>query len=134
MIGRGIFHNPFAFEKEPRDHSSEELLDLAHLDLHDQYSAQMRRSFSALVRFFKIYVRGFRGASELRNNLMNAKSTSEVRALMNLEARILMRQMNEEIKWTGWRNSGFGEQIILLENMADLAVFSFGQSQTSFLL
>ena len=28
MIGRGIFHNPFAFEKEPRDHSSEELLDL----------------------------------------------------------------------------------------------------------
>ena len=45
---------------------------------------------------------------------------------MNLEARILMRQMNEEIKWTGWRNSGAsGEQIILLENMADLAVFFF---------
>lgn len=43
---------------------------------------------------------------------------------MNLEARILMRQMNEEIKWTGWRNSSAsGEQIILLENMADLAVF-----------
>ncbi|PCL91895.1 tRNA dihydrouridine synthase [Paenibacillus lautus] len=85
MIGRGIFHNPFAFEKEAKDHSSEELLGLLrlHLDLHDQYSAQMRRSFSALVRFFKIYVRGFRGASELRNHLMNAKSTSEVRALLD---------------------------------------------------
>lgn len=28
MIGRGIFHNPFAFEKEPREHTSKELLDL----------------------------------------------------------------------------------------------------------
>jgi tRNA-dihydrouridine synthase len=85
MIGRGIFHNPFAFEKEPKEHSSEELLDLLrlHLDLHDQYSALEQRSFRPLSRFFKIYVRGFRGASELRNSLMNAKSTSEVRALLN---------------------------------------------------
>ncbi|MNV52253.1 putative tRNA-dihydrouridine synthase [compost metagenome] len=85
MIGRGIFHNPFAFEKEPKEHSSEELLDLLrlHLDLHDQYSAVELRSFRPLARFFKIYVRGFRGASELRNSLMNAKSTSEVRALLD---------------------------------------------------
>ncbi|MHA6482796.1 tRNA dihydrouridine synthase [Paenibacillus sp. strain BS8-2] len=84
MIGRGIFQNPYAFEKEPQEHSSEELLDLLrlHLDLHDHYSAEVRRSFSALARFFKIYVRGFRGASELRNHLMSAKSTSEVRALL----------------------------------------------------
>lgn len=84
MIGRGIFHNPFAFEKEPKAHGSEELLDLLrlHLDLHDQYSEREPRSFGALTRFFKIYVRGFRGASELRNALMNAKSTSEARALL----------------------------------------------------
>ena len=85
MIGRGIFHNPFAFEKEPKDHGSEELLQLLrlHLDLHDHYAEVQRRSFSALTRFFKIYVRGFRGASELRNSLMNTKSTSEVRALLD---------------------------------------------------
>ncbi|CAH1059341.1 putative tRNA-dihydrouridine synthase [Paenibacillus pseudetheri] len=85
MIGRGIFHNPFAFEQEPKDHSSEELLDLLwlHLDLYDQYSGLERRLFSPLQRFFKIYVRGFRGASELRNNVMNTKSTSEVRALLD---------------------------------------------------
>ncbi|MNE87484.1 putative tRNA-dihydrouridine synthase [compost metagenome] len=85
MIGRGIFHNPFAFEQEPKDHSSEELLDLLrlHLDLYDQYSGQAPRSFSPLQRFFKIYVRGFRGASELRNTLMNTKSTSEVRTLLD---------------------------------------------------
>ena len=33
MIGRGIFHNPFAFEKEPREHSSKELLGLLRLHL-----------------------------------------------------------------------------------------------------
>ncbi|MFP3326370.1 tRNA-dihydrouridine synthase, partial [Planococcus sp. SIMBA_160] len=39
MIGRGIFHNPFAFEKEPKEHTSDEFLGLLrlHLDLHDQY-------------------------------------------------------------------------------------------------
>ncbi|HEY2492928.1 MAG TPA: tRNA-dihydrouridine synthase, partial [Paenibacillus sp.] len=85
MIGRGIFQNPFAFEKEPKEHTSEEFLDLLrlHLDLFDQYSGQEPRSFSPLARFFKIYVRGFRGASELRNSLMNAKSTNEVRALLD---------------------------------------------------
>ncbi|MDO3413009.1 tRNA-dihydrouridine synthase [Saccharibacillus sp. CPCC 101409] len=83
MIGRGIFHNPFAFEKEPKEHGSEELLNLLklHLDLHDRYSSELeRRPFKALSRFFKIYVRGFRGASELRVKLMEAKSTEEVRS------------------------------------------------------
>jgi len=85
MIGRGIFQNPFAFEQEPREHSKEEYLDLLrlHLQLHDEYALQIPRSFSALVRFFKIYVRGFRGAGELRNRLMNARSTDEARALLD---------------------------------------------------
>ena len=85
MIGRGVFSNPFAFEKEPKDHSSKELLDLLrlHLDLHDKYSEIEPRSFKPLPRFFKIYVRGFRGAGELRNQLMNTKSTDEVRALLD---------------------------------------------------
>jgi tRNA-dihydrouridine synthase len=85
MIGRGIFHNPFAFEKEPKAHSSQELLDLLslHMDLHDKYSHLELRRFTALHRFFKIYVKGFPGAGELRNQLMNTKSTDEVRALLH---------------------------------------------------
>ncbi|OIJ09379.1 tRNA-dihydrouridine synthase [Anaerobacillus arseniciselenatis] len=85
MIGRGIFNNPFAFEKEPKDHSSKELLDLLrmHMDLHDKYSGLELRPFKALHRFFKIYVKGFRGASELRNQLMNTESTDEVRELLD---------------------------------------------------
>ena len=84
MIGRGIFKNPFAFEKEPREHGSKELLNLLklHLDLHDKYLEELPRSMSGLHRFFKIYVKGFRGAGELRNQLMNTKSTAEVRELL----------------------------------------------------
>jgi len=86
MIGRGIFKNPFAFEKEPQEHSSKELLDLLRLqlDLHDQYSEELEpRPFIALRRFFKIYVRDFPGASELRNQLMSTKSTDEVRDMLD---------------------------------------------------
>ncbi|MFL0506665.1 tRNA dihydrouridine synthase [Ureibacillus sp. 179-F W5.1 NHS] len=85
MIGRGIFKNPFAFEKEPKEHSSKEYLDLLRLqlDLHDQYKEELPRPVTGLHRFFKIYVKGFRGAGELRNQLMNTKTTDEVRALLD---------------------------------------------------
>lgn len=86
MIGRGIFSNPFAFEKEPKEHSSEEFLDLLrlHLDLFDHYTERFEpRPFKPLRRFFKIYVREFRGASELRNQLMETASTDEVRKLLD---------------------------------------------------
>lgn len=84
MIGRGIFKNPFAFEKEPTEHSTEEYLNLLRLqlDLHDQYIEELPRSVTGLHRFFKIYVKGFRGAGELRNQLMQTKSTAEVRQLL----------------------------------------------------
>ncbi len=85
MIGRGVFTNPFAFEKEPKEHSVKEFLNLLllQLDLHDHYSEEFDpRPFKPLLRFFKIYIRGFRGASELRNQLMSTKSTDEVRELV----------------------------------------------------
>ena len=85
MIGRGVFTNPFAFEKEPKEHSVEEFLDLLflQLDLHDKYSTEIEpRPFKPLLRFFKIYIRGFKGAGELRNQLMDTKSTDDVRRLV----------------------------------------------------
>jgi tRNA-dihydrouridine synthase len=86
MIGRGIFHNPFAFETEPHTHSREELVGLLRLqlDLHDKYSVEFEpRKFEPLKRFFKIYIRDFEGASELRDTLMHTKSTQEVREVLN---------------------------------------------------
>jgi tRNA-dihydrouridine synthase len=85
MIGRGIFKNPYAFEKEPKEHTSKELLGLLRLqlDLQDQYAEMVPRSIVGLHRFFKIYVKGFPGASDLRVRLMNTKSTDEVRTILD---------------------------------------------------
>ncbi len=114
MIGRGIFHNPFAFEQielavpqvqhlQPKNESAPrpdvirgakpldggsrqlELLELLshHLDLYDKYTEALGpRAFDPLKRLFKVYVRDFPGASELREKLMHTKSTSEVRQLL----------------------------------------------------
>lgn len=86
MIGRGIFHNPFAFEKTPRVHTQQELLGLLRLqlDLNDELSlSHERRQFDPLKRFFKIYVRDFDDASVLRDQLMHTKNTDEVRKLLD---------------------------------------------------
>jgi tRNA-dihydrouridine synthase len=59
------------------------LLNL-HLDLFDKYSEELEpRKFEPLKRFFKIYIRDFAGASELRDKLMHTKSTDEVRQLIS---------------------------------------------------
>ncbi|MFV0484944.1 MAG: tRNA dihydrouridine synthase [Candidatus Saccharimonadales bacterium] len=82
MIGRGVFANPFCFEREPKEHSKEELAELLkyHLDLYDEYKLM---TFDPLKRFFKIYISGFYGASEIREKLMNCKNTDEVREILN---------------------------------------------------
>lgn len=135
MIGRGIFHDPFAFtapalgwhetgqhpdrgEARARGGSSDRTQETAtnvarpevestmgarrsttnrsknvqkqhliyllhlHLDLFDHYHEQMHRPFETLKRFFKVYVRDFDGAKELRDQLMHTKNTEEVRQLL----------------------------------------------------
>lgn len=85
MIGRGVFKNPFAFEKEEREHNTKELLDLfrLHLDLFDENQKIEDRPFKPLRRFFKIYVRGIQGAATLRHELMETESTDEVREMLD---------------------------------------------------
>ena len=85
MIGRGIFTNPFAFEIKKREHTSKELIKLLHyhLDLHDKYNNELEpRKFDPLKRYFKIYIRNFPGASELRDQLMHTKNTTEAREIL----------------------------------------------------
>lgn len=103
MIGRGVFANPFCFAANDTGclHSQNnleqnetistnndsavvrctELFNLLnyHLDLFDRYQPQTGRPFETLKRFFKIYVKGFDGAKELRDQLMHATSTDEAR-------------------------------------------------------
>ena len=85
MIGRGVFANPFVFETEVREHSKAELINLLklHLDIFDEYATRFEiRKFEPLKRFFKIYIREFDGASDLRAKLMETKSTAEVREIL----------------------------------------------------
>ena len=53
-----------------------------HLDLFDHYQPTLGRPFETLKRFFKIYIRDFDGAKELREKLMHTKNTSEVRQIL----------------------------------------------------
>ena len=78
MIGRGVFANPFCFEKTPREHSRAELLDLMnyHLDLYEKYKLA---PYDPLKRFFKIYINNFPGASDIREALMHTKTIAEAR-------------------------------------------------------
>ena len=86
MIGRGVFSDPFCFRKSKTDadNHKEELLALLnyHLDLFDSYQPTLGRPFETLKRFFKIYIRDFDGAKELREKLMHTTTTDEVRQLI----------------------------------------------------
>ena len=87
MIGRGVFQNPFAFETKAINHTREELLAMlnVHLDLYDKYSTELDpRKFDPLKHFFKVYIRDFAGASELREKLMHTKNTDEVRKILSI--------------------------------------------------
>lgn len=113
MIGRGVFANPFCFaakdtrylhsqnnpeqnETISKNNDSEavqytELFGLLyyHLGLFDRYQPQTGRPFETLKRFFKIYVKGFDGAKELRDQLMHTASTDEVRQILRTHSTTL---------------------------------------------
>jgi tRNA-dihydrouridine synthase len=92
MIGRGIFHDPFCFAQtassvmsdSSQQSSASMLLELLHqhLDFYDTYAHATKRPYETLKRFFKIYIRNFEGAAELRDALMHTKSTDEARIVL----------------------------------------------------
>lgn len=86
MIGRGVFADPYAFEPENKTHSLDELLDLLRmqLDLFDDFAKHYDYPrFPSLKRFFKIYARPELGATDLRNTMMDAKTTDDVRKILD---------------------------------------------------
>lgn len=88
MIGRGVFQNPSCFRDDLKTEECSdrkaELIKLLHyhLDQFDHYQSLMGRPFETLKRFFKIYIRDFEGASDLRDKLMHTNSTDEVRSIL----------------------------------------------------
>jgi tRNA-dihydrouridine synthase len=84
MIGRGVLHDVFCFEAEPRQHTHEELMALLTYQLDLYESSEYPLPFSPLKRFFKIYVRDSHDATTLRARLMGTESVAEVRELLQL--------------------------------------------------
>ena len=97
MIGRGIFENPWLFSgKKFDDFSIEEKLNLVlkHTKYfeeefgftknNEKYKFKRGKNFNLLKKFFKIYVKGFNGAKELRIKLMTAKNKKDVENIINL--------------------------------------------------
>ena len=81
MIGRGIFQDPFVFAKESPWESKvpEERIELLrhHAGLFDKTWGNERR-YDTLKKFAKIYISGFEGAKELREQIMATEDYSEL--------------------------------------------------------
>jgi len=85
MIGRGVFTNPWCFEKIPSQHTIDEKLDLllTHAKLFVDTWGE-NKNFEIMKKFFKIYIRGFDGADDLRQQLMQCRTYPEIEKIIRV--------------------------------------------------
>ena len=88
MIGRGVFRDPFVFAKVSPwpAYTREQKIALYanHVKLFAKTWTSLDRNIATLNRFCKVYISGFDGAKELREQLMAATSTSELLSMLNV--------------------------------------------------
>jgi tRNA-dihydrouridine synthase len=85
MIGRGIFHNLWAFDSHGVSHMNDHKELIRILKMHMQLFEKTwgrTKNFSVLKKFFKIYINDFPNASEIRVQLMETNSVEEVEELL----------------------------------------------------
>lgn len=82
MIGRGLFHDPYVFSsKSPwPNFSKQQKIDLyrQHLKLFTGTWKNGERKLHTINKFCKVYINGFDGAKELREQLMLLDSTEKI--------------------------------------------------------
>jgi len=82
MIGRGVFHDPYVFAKNSpwEDRPREERIALfkKHVNLFINTWEQNQRPIHTLNKFAKVYISGFDGAKELREEIMAIESREEL--------------------------------------------------------
>ncbi len=84
MIGRGIFGNPWLFNRKVKveNLSLNEIL-LTAVEHAKRFEKELSfKNFSIMKKHFKAYVHGFNGAKELRMKLMETKNASEVEKII----------------------------------------------------
>jgi tRNA-dihydrouridine synthase len=91
MIGRGVFHDPYVFAANDLGGSPWDAIAPAdrivlyrrHVELFQNTWQHNERPVRTLNKFCKIYVNGFDGARELRDELMAADSTEQLLQIMD---------------------------------------------------
>lgn len=90
MIGRGVFQDPFVFASDsPWEHDSPAeriALYRKHVSLFAETWQKGERPVQVLNRFCKVYINGFEGAKELREQLMSAHTCDELLASLDAAA------------------------------------------------
>jgi nifR3 family TIM-barrel protein len=85
MLGRAIFGNPWLFNRDLRreDVPLEQVFDamLEHTSLYIELLGGIK-PLELMKKHFKAYVTGFRGASDLRQRLMDARDYAEIKAII----------------------------------------------------
>lgn len=86
MVGRGIFNDPFVFaENSPwENYTKEQKVELykKHVQLFADTWHPGERAVHTLNKFCKVYINGFDGAKELREQLMQANTTAELLTIL----------------------------------------------------
>lgn len=79
MIGRGVFQNPYVFDKAEAKYTPVDLLELLlkHARLYMETWGHIK-NFNELRRFFKIYVKEFKGANQVKVQLMETQNLQDV--------------------------------------------------------
>lgn len=87
MIGRGVFSDPKVFmdNSDWSQATKQVRIDLyrKHVELFASTWQNNERRIPTLNKFCKVYIQGFDGAKELRERLMNAKTTIELTSILN---------------------------------------------------
>jgi tRNA-dihydrouridine synthase len=87
MIGRGALQDPFAFAAASPwpEYTRQQRIDLykRHVALFAQTWPADGRRIASLGKFCKLYINGFDGAKELREQLMQARSAAELMHLLD---------------------------------------------------
>ncbi len=82
MIGRGIFHDPWLFNKEKNgtqiSFAEKAAMLTEHVTLFEETWGP-KKHFPIMKKFFKCYINGVENASALREELMNCENAGEVR-------------------------------------------------------
>lgn len=86
MVGRGVFHDPYIFSQDSPWGSMTKQEKLAlytkHVKLFAETWQNAERKLVTLNKFCKIYIEGFPGAKELREQLMASESIDQLLELL----------------------------------------------------